>query len=52
MTDSGCFNTPNREVYKARDIETGEIVALKKLRLHDEKEGVRMLCVSFVWHIL
>jgi serine/threonine protein kinase len=27
------------EVYKAKDKDTGEIVALKKVRLEDEQEG-------------
>ena len=29
-----------REVYKARDRETGKLVALKKVRMENEKEGV------------
>lgn len=29
------------KVYKARNIETREIVALKKIRMDNEKEGVR-----------
>ena len=29
-----------REVYKARNKETGEFVALKKVRMDNEKEGV------------
>jgi hypothetical protein len=35
--------TPNlsRQVYKARDKATGEIVALKRVRMDNEKEGVR-----------
>lgn len=28
------------QVYMARDIKTGEIVALKKIRMDNEKEGV------------
>ena len=30
----------HREVYKARDRESGKIVALKKVRMENEKEGV------------
>ena len=33
----------SRQVYKARDKATGEIVALKRVRMDNEKEGVR-------WH--
>ena len=29
-----------REVHKARDRETGKLVALKKVRMENEKEGV------------
>ena len=29
-----------RKVYMAKDKETGEIVALKKIRMQNEKEGV------------
>jgi hypothetical protein len=29
-----------RQVYKAKESETGEIVALKKVRMDNEKEGV------------
>ena len=32
-----------RQVFMAREIETGEIVALKKIRMDNEKEGVRPL---------
>ena len=32
-----------REVYKARDRETGKLVALKKVRMENEKEGVSSL---------
>ena len=32
---------PTRQVYKARNKETGEIVALKRVRMDNEKEGVR-----------
>lgn len=31
----------SRQVYKARDKVTGEIVALKRVRMDNEKEGVR-----------
>ena len=34
-----CIAT-RREVYKARDRETGKLVALKKVRMENEKEGV------------
>lgn len=30
-----------RQVYMAREIRTGEIVALKKIRMDNEREGVR-----------
>ena len=33
-----------REVHKARDRETGKLVALKKVRMENEKEGVGLLC--------
>ena len=33
-------NSNHREVYKARDRESGKIVALKKVRMENEKEGV------------
>lgn len=32
------------QVYMAREIKTGEIVALKKIRMDNEREGV---CFSF-----
>ena len=31
----------SRQVYKARDKATGEIVALKRVRMDNEKEGAR-----------
>ena len=34
---------PSRQVYKARNKETGEVVALKRVRMDNEKEGVRVL---------
>lgn len=36
------FSLPpnHRQVFMAREIETGEIVALKKIRMDNEKEGV------------
>ena len=37
---SVCPNL-SRQVYKARDKATGEIVALKRVRMDNEKEGVR-----------
>lgn len=38
-----CPPPPNlsRQVYKARNKVTGEIVALKRVRMDNEKEGVR-----------
>lgn len=33
------------EVYKARDRETGKLVALKKVRMENEKEGVSLSVV-------
>ena len=32
---------PHRQVYKAKNRETGEVVALKRVRMDNEKEGVR-----------
>lgn len=32
-----------REVYKARDRESGKLVALKKVRMENEKEGVSLI---------
>ena len=40
---------PPRQVYKARNKETGEIVALKRVRMDNEKEGVRA-CPSCTPH--
>ena len=41
----GCSAAPppnlSRQVYKARNKVTGEIVALKRVRMDNEKEGVR-----------
>ena len=37
---SGWFGPAHREVYKARDRESGKLVALKKVRMENEKEGV------------
>ena len=31
----------SRQVYKAKNKDTGEIVALKRVRMDNEKEGVR-----------
>lgn len=35
-----CLILLPSQVYMARDIKTGEIVALKKIRMDNEKEGV------------
>ena len=35
----------DREVFKARDRKTSAIVALKKVRVENEKEGVRLSCL-------
>ena len=40
LTPSPC-RSPRRQVYKARNKETGEVVALKRVRMDNEKEGVR-----------
>jgi serine/threonine protein kinase len=37
---SPCFSLRSK-VYKARNKETGELVALKRVRMDNEKEGVR-----------
>ena len=37
-----------RQVYMAKDIKTGEIVALKKIRMDNEKEGV-LIMLSFIF---
>lgn len=38
----------------AREIKTGEIVALKKIRMDNEREGVRtfLYYVVSIWHII
>lgn len=36
----------NREVFKAKHRQTGKKVALKKVLMENEKEGVRSCCVS------
>ena len=36
------FHFSLREVYKARDRDSGKIVALKKVRMENEKEGVSL----------
>lgn len=36
------------QVYMAREIETGEIVALKKIRMDNEREGVCFSAWSFM----
>ena len=42
LTFSPCCGPPvPRQVYKARNKETGEVVALKRVRMDNEKEGVR-----------
>ena len=35
------------QVYKARDKITGDIVALKKIRMDKEKEGVKQQTLNF-----
>lgn len=41
------------QVYMAREITTGEIVALKKIRMDNEKEGVfSFLYLSCYFHLL
>lgn len=35
-----CFCIFGSQVYMAKDIKTGEIVALKKIRMDNEREGV------------
>jgi hypothetical protein len=37
------FYNKNSQVFKARNKATGEIVALKRVRMDQEKEGVRIL---------
>ena len=37
------------EVYKARDRESGKLVALKKVRMENEKEGVSGCVVTETW---
>jgi hypothetical protein len=39
-----------RQVYMAREIKTGEIVALKKIRMDNEREGVTFC--FFLFHTL
>ena len=34
------------QVFMAKEIQTGEIVALKKIRMDNEKEGVNCFCVN------
>jgi hypothetical protein len=34
-----------REVHKARNKRTGEFVALKRILMHNEKEGVNAKCI-------
>lgn len=36
-----------RQVFMAKEIKTGEIVALKKIRMDNEKEGVLSILVNF-----
>ena len=36
------FLNTNSEVFKARDRKTNAVVALKKVRVENEKEGVRL----------
>ena len=37
-----------RQVYKARNKETGEVVALKRVRMDNEKEGVCRRTIPFL----
>ena len=39
-----CF----REVFKARERKTGNVVALKKILMENEKEGVSMLKIILI----
>lgn len=48
------FRFPYSQVYMAREIRTGEIVALKKIRMDNEREGVSFhfcvfLVVTYLW---
>lgn len=36
----------NREVHRARSNKTGALVALKKIIMHNEKDGVRMVTLD------
>lgn len=38
---------PCREVFKARDRKTNRLVALKKVRMENEKEGVSLHTLAF-----
>ena len=42
----------NREVFKARDRKTNRIVALKKVRMENEKEGVGLYDTGIFWSVL
>ena len=39
------------QVYMARELKTGEIVALKKIRMDNEREGVCFLFTLFFFHL-
>jgi serine/threonine-protein kinase BUR1 len=44
---SSCGNlTTNSEVWKARGIHTKELFALKKILMHNEKEGVHAISLG------
>ena len=42
----------HREVYKARNRATGQVVALKKVMMENEKEGVSIAAVLSVIRVL
>ena len=40
------------QVYMARELKTGEIVALKKIRMDNEREGVCFLFTLSFYHLI
>ena len=42
----------NREVFKARDRETKDLVALKKVLMENEKEGVGTIMYYNIFNII
>lgn len=46
LFNHACFYS---QVFKAREIRTGEIVALKRIRMDNEKEGVCILSIT-MWY--